>query len=358
MFSKLEEIVKKSNEISERLSQPEIASDPKKMMEYNKAFSQLQDIVEKYNYYKKIKKEYEDIKEAQRKEKDQDMLDMIHEEMGDLEKLIEKTEAELKILLLPKDPNDEKNVIMEIRGGTGGDEAALFAYDLFRMYSRYAERRGWKVEVMDMNEIGVGGLKEVIFNIEGRGAYSRLKFESGVHRVQRVPQTEASGRIHTSTTTVAVLPEVEEVEMIKDIDAKDLRIDTFRSSGAGGQHVNMTDSAVRITHIPTGIVVSCQDGRSQIKNREKAMKVLMAKLYAMEQEEQRKGIEQDRKLQVGTGARSEKIRTYNFPQGRVTDHRIGLTLYRLDYMLDGDIDEMLDSLITFDQAEKLQQNVL
>ncbi|NLK63296.1 MAG: peptide chain release factor 1 [Fusobacteria bacterium] len=357
MFSKLEEIVKKSNDITEKLSQPEIASDPKKMMEYNKALSQLEDIVEKYNYYKKITKEYEGAKEAQRKEKDQDMLDMIHEEMGILEDDIEKTEAELKILLLPKDPNDDKNVIMEIRGGAGGDEAALFANDLFRMYSRYAERNNWKLEIMDINEIGVGGLKEVIFSIAGKGAYSKLKFESGVHRVQRVPETEASGRIHTSTTTVAVLPEIEDVEMLKSVDSKDLKIDTYRSSGAGGQHVNMTDSAVRITHLPTGIVVSCQDGRSQIKNREKAMKVLMAKLYELEQEEQRKEVDQDRKLQVGTGARSEKIRTYNFPQGRVTDHRIGLTIYRLEYMLDGDLNEMIDALITFDQAEKLQNSV-
>ena len=281
------------------------------------------------------------------------MKEIMQEEINDLEKEIPKIEDELKILLLPKDPNDEKNVIVEIRAAAGGDEAALFASDIFRMFTRYAERHRWKTEVLDKNETGVGGLKEITIMIKGQGAYSRLKFESGVHRVQRVPDTESSGRIHTSTITVAVLPEVEDITEV-EINPSDLIIDTYRSSGAGGQHVNTTDSAVRITHKPTGIVVTSQDGRSQIKNKEAAMKVLASKLFNLERETQRKEIESQRRSQVGMGDRSEKIRTYNFPQGRVTDHRIKLTLHRLEDFLDGDLDEMIDALIAYNQAELLQ----
>ena len=272
-------------------------------------------------------------------------------ELSESEALLEEYENELKILLVPKDPNDEKNVIIEVRGGAGGDEAALFAGDLFRMYSRYAERRGWKTSLMSSNETGVGGYKEVSFMIKGKGAYSRLKYESGVHRVQRIPTTESGGRIHTSTATVAVLPEVEDVEI--DINPEDVRVDVFRASGNGGQCVNTTDSAVRLTHIPTGEVVSCQDEKSQLKNKEKAMKVLKARLYDKALAEQQKGIAAERKSQVGTGDRSERIRTYNFPQGRVSDHRINLTLYKLDSFIDGDLDEMIDALITVDQTEKM-----
>lgn len=281
------------------------------------------------------------------------MKEIIQEEIANLENEIPKIEEELKILLLPKDPNDEKNVIVEIRAAAGGDEAALFAADIFRMFTRYAERKRWKTEILDKNETGVGGLKEITFMIKGQGAYSRLKYESGVHRVQRVPDTESSGRIHTSTITVAVLPEVEDIAQV-EINPSDLIIDTYRSSGAGGQHVNTTDSAVRITHKPTGIVVTSQDGRSQIKNKEAAMKVLASKLYELESEAQRKEIETQRRSQVGMGDRSEKIRTYNFPQGRVTDHRIKLTLHRLEAFLDGDLDEMIDALIAYNQAELLK----
>ena len=283
---------------------------------------------------------------------DKEFKEILQEEMNEAKENIARIEEELKILLLPKDPNDDKNVIMEIRGGAGGDEAALFAGDLYRMYSMYAESKRWTIEVLSISEIGIGGIKEISFMIKGQGAYSRLKFESGVHRVQRVPETEAGGRIHTSTVTVAVLPEVEDVEV--EINPDDLEIDTYRSSGAGGQHINKTESAIRITHKPTGLVVTCQDERSQHKNRESAMKMLRSKLYDIKQREQQSQIAADRKSQVGTGDRSERIRTYNFPQGRVTDHRIGLTLYKIEAIMNGDLDEIIDALITTDQSEKLK----
>lgn len=353
MFQKLEDVEKKYDELNKQLMDPKIMSDPKKIMECNKAINAIEDIVEKYREYKAKNTEFNNLKQDIKEEKDHEMKEIMQEEINDLEKEIPKIEDELKILLLPKDPNDEKNVIVEIRAAAGGDEAALFAADIFRMFTRYAERCRWKTEVLDKNEIGVGGLKEITFMIKGKGAYSRLKFESGVHRVQRVPDTESSGRIHTSTITVAVLPEVEDVAEV-EINPSDLIIDTYRSSGAGGQHVNTTDSAVRITHKPTGIVVTSQDGRSQIKNKEAAMKVLASKLFNLERETQRKEIESQRRAQVGMGDRSEKIRTYNFPQGRVTDHRIKLTLHKLDAFLDGDLDEMINALIAYNQAELLQ----
>jgi peptide chain release factor 1 len=282
---------------------------------------------------------------------DADFKQLLQEELAQLEEKKPALEQQLKILLLPVDPNDTKNVIIEIRGGAGGDEAALFAADLLRMYTMYAEAKKWKTEILDLNEIGIGGIKEVVFSITGQGAYSRFKYESGVHRVQRVPETESQGRIHTSTVTVAVLPEAEEVDV--EINMNDVQIDTYRSSGAGGQHVNKTDSAIRLTHIPTGIVVACQDERSQHKNRDKAFKILRSKLYEIAQENQDKEIAENRKSQVGTGDRSERIRTYNFPQGRVTDHRIGLTLYKIEAVMNGDLDELMDALITEDQARKL-----
>ena len=353
MFQKLEEVVKKYDELNALLMDPKVIEDPKKLMEYNKALNAISEIVEKYKEYKAKSEELENLKQDIKDEKDHEMKEIMQEEINSLENEIPQIEDSLKILLLPKDPNDEKNVIVEIRAAAGGDEAALFASDIFRMFTRYAERHRWKTEVLDKNETGVGGLKEITFMIKGQGAYSRLKFESGVHRVQRVPDTESSGRIHTSTITVAVLPEVEDITEV-EINPSDLIIDTYRSSGAGGQHVNTTDSAVRITHKPTGIVVTSQDGRSQIKNREAAMKVLASKLFNLERETQRKEIESQRRSQVGMGDRSEKIRTYNFPQGRVTDHRIKLTLHRLEDFLDGDLDEMIDALIAYNQAELLQ----
>ena len=352
MFGKLEEVVKRFDELNELLGSPEVLADPKKMMECNKSLSDITPIVEKYKEYKRVIEDFDFIKENLKTEKDQEMKEMMHEELKELEESIPELEKELKVLLLPKDENDDKNVIIEIRGGAGGDEAALFAGNLFRMYSRYAERKKWKIEIIEKQEMGIGGIKEVVFSINGFGAYSRLKFESGVHRVQRVPETESAGRVHTSTANVAVLPEVEDVKEVK-IDPRDLKIDTYRSGGAGGQHVNMTDSAVRITHLPTGIIVQCQDERSQLKNREKAMKHLASKLFEMECEKQRSQVESERRLQVGTGDRSEKIRTYNFPQGRITDHRIKFTVYQLEAFLDGDLDEMIDALITFSQAEML-----
>ena len=310
-------------------------------------------IVEKYREYKQNKNTIDDAEVMMNDpETDKEFKEMLVEEVKEAKVNIERIEEELKILLLPKDPNDDKNVIVEIRGGAGGDEAALFAGDLFRMYSMYADSKRWKTEVLNISEIGIGGIKEVTFMIEGEGAYSRLKFESGVHRVQRVPETESSGRIHTSTVTVAVLPEVDDVEV--EINPDDLQIDTYRSSGAGGQHVNKTESAIRITHIPTGIVVACQDERSQHKNRESAMKMLRSRLYDKMEQERNASIAADRKSQVGTGDRSERIRTYNFPQGRITDHRIGLTLYKLEQFMNGDIDEIIDALITTDRSEKLK----
>lgn len=352
LTEKLALIAEKYEKLGKQLSDPGIHSDPKEFQRIAREHSSLEEIVEKYYQYKQT---IEGIQEAKKilEGHDPELKELAQMELEELEPVKAKLDEEFPILLLPKDPNDDKNVIVEIRAGAGGDEAALFAADLFRMYSRYAEEHRWKTEVLSSNESGIGGFKEIIFIIEGQGAYSRLKYESGVHRVQRVPATEASGRIHTSTATVAVLPEAEEVEV--DINVNDLRIDTYRSSGSGGQHVNTTDSAVRITHLPTGLVVSCQDEKSQHKNREKAMKVLRAKLHEMAQNEVLKEQADARKSQVGTGDRSERIRTYNFPQGRVTDHRINLTAYQLDLVLDGALDQFIDALISFDQAERLKR---
>lgn len=355
MLDKLAFIEDKYKELTEKAMDPNLINeDREEWQRVMKEQSDLEPIVSKYREYTKAKSELEESKEMlYDKALDEDMRDMVKEEVKALEESLQTYEEELKLLLLPKDPNDHKNVIVEIRGGAGGDEAALFAGVLFRMYVRYAERNNWKVEIMNTNEIGIGGYKEVIFMIKGKGAYSKLKYESGVHRVQRVPETEASGRIHTSTATVAVLPEAEDVDV--EINPQDIRIDVFRSSGNGGQSVNTTDSAVRITHNPTGIVVSCQDEKSQLKNKEKALKILKTKLYDMKIQEQNAELAQLKKGQVGTGDRSERIRTYNFPQGRVTDHRINLTLYKLNSFIDGDLEEMIDSLTTTDQAERLQQ---
>ncbi|MSU00182.1 peptide chain release factor 1 [Tissierella pigra] len=351
MLDKLASIEARYNELGEKVIDMEVINDRELWQKLMKEHSDIEPIVFKYREFRETRDGLEDAKEMLRDKLDDEMKELVKEEIKELETNLDTIEEELRVLLIPKDPNDHKNVIVEIRGGAGGDEAALFSGVLFRMYSRYAERNRWKVEVMSSNEIGIGGFKEVIFMIKGKGAYSRLKYESGVHRVQRVPETEASGRIHTSTSTVAVLPEAEDVDI--EIQEKDLKIDIYRSSGAGGQHVNTTDSAVRITHIPTGVVVACQDERSQIKNREKAMKILKTRIYDQMLMDQEAEIAQERKGQVGSGDRSERIRTYNFPQGRVTDHRINLTLYKLDAFVDGDLDEMIDSLITSDQAEKL-----
>src|SRR5690625_520653 len=317
-----------------------------------KEHAEIEPIVMKYREYTRVSEELDGAKELLYEKLDDEMREMVRLEVRELEESLAEIEEELKVLLIPKDPNDHKNVIVEIRGGAGGDEAALFAGVLFRMYSMYADRHNWKTEIMSTNATGIGGYKEIVFMIKGKGAYSRLKYESGVHRVQRVPETESSGRIHTSTSTVAVLPEAEDVDI--DIQEKDLKIDTYRSSGAGGQHVNTTDSAIRITHLPTGIVVACQDERSQIKNREKAFKVLRARLYDKYQQEAQAEYDETRRSAIGTGDRSERIRTYNFPQNRVTDHRISLTLQKLDQILDGELDEFIEALIAEEQAEQLK----
>jgi len=351
MFDKLDAAENRYEELSIKLSDPRVIADQDEYRKLMKEFSGLEEIVLKYREYKKTKKDISDAKELLEESTDREFRDLAQSELDDAKARLETIENELKQLLMPKDPNDNRNVIVEIRGGAGGEEAALFAADLFRMYTRYCERHQWRSEILDIHETEIGGIKEVIFSVEAKGAYSRLKYESGVHRVQRVPVTEAGGRIHTSTVTVAVLPEVDEVDV--QIDPNDLQIDTFRASGAGGQHVNRTDSAIRITHIPTGIVVTCQDERSQHKNRDKAMKILRSKLYEMAQQQQESEIAQARRSQVGTGERSERIRTYNFPQGRVSDHRIGLTLYKIDEIMDGDLDEIIEALITADQAQKL-----
>lgn len=353
MFDKLSFISDKYNALTEKVSDPQIIADQSKWQKYAKELSELEPIVKKFQEYQQVKKSIAESKELlNESSSDEELRELAKLELSEIEDKVEPLEEELKVLLLPKDPNDEKNVILEIRAGTGGDEAALFGADLFRMYSRYAERRGWKTELMEMNETGIGGIKEAVLLIKGKGAYSRLKYESGAHRVQRVPETESSGRVHTSAATVAVLPEVDEVEV--NLNPNDVRVDVYRSSGNGGQSVNTTDSAVRLTHIPTGTVVTCQDEKSQIKNKEKAFKVLAARLYDVMIREQTDEISQQRKSQVGSGDRSERIRTYNFPQGRVSDHRTGVTLYKLDAFLDGDLDEIIDGLITTDQAEKMK----
>ncbi len=352
MFDKLDFIVEKYEEMSMKVSDPEVIGNQPLWQKYIKDMGEMEPIVKKYEEYKKAKDGLRDAKEILELESDEEMRDLAKLEISELEDQIEENEAELKILLLPKDPNDEKNVILEVRAGTGGEEAALFGQDLLRMYMRYAERHRWKTELMDINDTGIGGIKEAVVLIKGKGAYSRLKYESGVHRVQRVPETESAGRVHTSAATIAVLPEVDDVEV--DLNPNDVRVDVYRASGNGGQCVNTTDSAVRLTHEPTGLVVTCQDEKSQIKNKEKAFKVLKARLYDLMVQEQNKEIADARKSQVGSGDRSERIRTYNFPQGRVSEHRIGLTLYKLNAILDGELDEIIDGLITHDQAEKMK----
>ena len=355
MYNKLESLEKRYLELSNNLSDSKIILDQDVYPKLMKEFSSLEPIIEKYREFKKVSKDISDAREMLESNSDREFEKMLLTEITDGDIALEDIKRDLKILLLPKDPNDDRSVIIEIRGGAGGDEAALFAGVLYRAYIRYAERHYWKAEVLDSNPTELGGFKEVVFALDAKGAYSKLKFESGVHRVQRVPATESSGRIHTSTITVAVLPEVDDVEI--DINPSDLEIDTYRSGGAGGQHVNKTESSIRISHVPSGIVVTCQDERSQHKNKEKAMKILRSKLFDMMQAEQNSKLAQERKSQVGTGDRSERIRTYNYAQGRVTDHRIGLTLYKLNEILDGDFDELIDTLNTEDQARKLSSGV-
>lgn len=351
MFDKLEDIFARYQEITDQLNEPSVVGDQTKFRHLMKEQADLTPIVEKYKEYKEAKDGIEDSLAILEEESEEEMRELAKEELNECKTRLGKIEEDIKILLLPKDPYDEKNVIVEIRGGAGGDEAALFATELYRLYTKYAEKNRWKVEIMSLNENGIGGYKEVIFMIIGYGAYSKLKYESGVHRVQRIPVTESGGRIHTSTVTVAIMPEAEEVDV--EIDMNDCKFDVFRSSGNGGQSVNTTDSAVRLTHIPTGIVISCQDEKSQLKNKDKALKVLRSRLYDLERQKAQDEESDARKSQVGTGDRSEKIRTYNFPQGRMTDHRIKLTSHRLDAIMDGDIDEIVDSLITADQVAKL-----
>ncbi|MBE3586807.1 peptide chain release factor 1 [Desulfofundulus thermocisternus] len=353
MLEKLDSLEQRYEELGRLIADPEVMNNRQRWQQYVKTHAELEEIVAVYRDYKKVCRDFQEAKELLREKLDPDFRELVEAELETLEEKKEELEHKLKVLLLPRDPNDEKNVIMEIRAGTGGEEAALFAADLFRMYTRYAERQGWKIDLMNTSYTDLGGIKEIIFLIEGKGAYSKLKFESGVHRVQRVPATESGGRIHTSAATVAVLPEAEEVEV--EINPNDLRIDVFCSTGPGGQSVNTTQSAVRITHLPTGIVVSCQDEKSQHKNKEKAMRVLRARLLDRLQEEQQQKIASARRSMVGTGDRSERIRTYNFPQNRVTDHRIGLTIHRLEDVLMGELDEIIDALVTTDQARRLQE---
>lgn len=352
MFDKLDFILEKYEELSKKVSDPDIIARQSEWQKLMKEMSDLEPIVKEYKEYKKAKEALEEAKEILELEEDDELREMAREELKENEANIEEFTENLKILLLPKDPNDDKNVILEVRAGTGGDEAALFGSDLLRMYLRYAERRRWKTELIESNETEIGGVKEAVLLIKGKGAYSRLKYESGVHRVQRVPETESGGRVHTSAASIAVMPEVDDVEV--NLDPNDVRVDVYRASGNGGQCVNTTDSAVRLTHIPTGLVVTCQDEKSQIKNKDKAFKVLKSRLYDLMQQEQNDKIAAERKSQIGSGDRSERIRTYNFPQSRITDHRINLTLYKLDAFLDGDLDEVIDSLITQDQAEKMK----
>ena len=355
MFEKIEIFDKRYSELSQRLYEPSVAADPEQYQKTMKELKSIEEIVLTYREYKQAVKSQDESIEILEESGDSDLKELAQLELDEAKQNIEELSEKLKILLLPKDPNDERNVIVEIRGGAGGEESALFSAVLFRMYSMYAEKKGYKVEIVNANETELGGYNEISFMIEGEGAYSRFKYESGVHRVQRVPETESQGRVHTSTTTVAVLPEAEDVEL--EIDPKDLKIDTFRSSGAGGQHINKTSSAIRITHLPTGTVVECQDERSQYKNKDKALKVLKSRLLKEKQDKQASEIAANRKSQVGTGDRSERIRTYNYPQGRLTDHRIGLTLYKLDDILNGNLDEVIDALVTADRAEKLKESM-
>ena len=355
MFEKIEIFDKRYSELSQRLYEPSVAADPEQYQKTMKELKSIEEVVLTYREYKQAVKSQDESIEILEESGDSDLKELAQLELDEAKQNIEELSEKLKILLLPKDPNDERNVIVEIRGGAGGEESALFSAVLFRMYSMYAEKKGYKVEIVNANETELGGYKEISFMIDGEGAYSRFKYESGVHRVQRVPETESQGRVHTSTTTVAVLPEAEDVEL--EIDPKDLKIDTFRSSGAGGQHINKTSSAIRITHLPTGTVVECQDERSQYKNKDKALKVLKSRLLKEKQDKQASEIAANRKSQVGTGDRSERIRTYNYPQGRLTDHRIGLTLYKLEDILNGNLDEVIDALVTADRAEKLKESM-